>query len=73
MTELQSELPVRNDPFWPAAVITFGLSLTAAWVILLGYGLVRLDWACDLEAASWSIIEVLLWVCSPDEPSDHKH
>ena len=21
MTELQSELPVRNDPFWPAAVI----------------------------------------------------
>jgi hypothetical protein len=42
MTELQSELPVRNDPFWPAAVITFGLSLTAAWVILLGYGLVRL-------------------------------
>ena len=30
MTELQSELPVRNDPFWPAALITFGLSLTAA-------------------------------------------
>jgi hypothetical protein len=24
------------------AVIVFGLSLTAAWVILLGYGLVRL-------------------------------
>ena len=42
MTELQSELPVRNDPFWPAAVIALGISLTTAWVILLGYGLVRL-------------------------------
>ena len=42
MTELQSELHARNDPFWPAAAITIGLSLTAAWVILLGYGLVRL-------------------------------
>ena len=42
MTEIQSELPVRREPFWPAALITFGLSLTAAWVILLGYGLVRL-------------------------------
>jgi len=42
MTELQSELPVRNDPFWPAAVITLGMGLTAAWVILLGYGLVKL-------------------------------
>ena len=42
MTELQPERPVRNDPFWPAAVITFGISLTAARVTLLGYGLVRL-------------------------------
>ena len=42
MTEIQSELPVRREPFWPAALITFGISLTAAWVILLGYGLVRL-------------------------------
>ena len=42
MTELQSELPARNDPFWPAAVITFGIGLTVAWVMLLGYGLVRL-------------------------------
>ena len=42
MTELQSELPVRSDPFWPVAMITFGGSLTVAWVILLGYGLVRL-------------------------------
>ena len=42
MTEIQFEQPVRREPFWPAALITFGLSLTAAWVILLGYGLVRL-------------------------------
>ena len=42
MTELQSKLPVRNDPLWSAVVITFGISLTVAWVMLLGYGLVRL-------------------------------
>ena len=35
-------IPTRKEPIWPAAVITFGLSLTAAWVILLGYGLVKL-------------------------------
>jgi hypothetical protein len=27
---------------WPIAVIAFGLGLTAAWVCLLGYGVVRL-------------------------------
>jgi hypothetical protein len=32
----------QHEPFWPAAVITFGLSLTAAWIMLIGYGLVRL-------------------------------
>jgi hypothetical protein len=42
MTEITSEVPVRRGPFWPQAVITLGLSLTAAWVILLGYGLVKL-------------------------------
>ena len=42
MTEIQSELPVRREPLWPAALVTFEISLTAAWVILLGYGLVRL-------------------------------
>ena len=41
MAELQSERRVR-DPIWPVAWITFGLSLTAAWMGLLGYGLVRL-------------------------------
>jgi hypothetical protein len=42
MTEITSEVPVRREPFWPQAVIPLGLSLTAAWVILLGYGLVKL-------------------------------
>jgi hypothetical protein len=39
-----SELPLNPSaqPLWPAAVIVFGLSLTVSWVILLGYGLVRL-------------------------------
>ena len=41
MTEFELRAPSRQ-PIWPAAVITFGLSLTAAWVIVLGYGLVRL-------------------------------
>ena len=27
---------------WPTAVIAFGLGLTAAWICLLGYGLVRI-------------------------------
>jgi hypothetical protein len=34
--------PLRRDPFWAAAIITFGLSLTAAWVILLGYAVFKL-------------------------------
>ena len=49
MTELQSELPVRSDPFWPVAMITFGGSLTVAWVILLGYGLVRASTDCGFR------------------------
>jgi hypothetical protein len=27
---------------WPLAVIAFGLGLTAAWVCLLGYGMVEI-------------------------------
>ena len=27
---------------WPVAVIGFGLALTAAWICLLGYGLVKI-------------------------------
>jgi hypothetical protein len=41
MSELQSEPSVRREPLWPAAIVTFGLSLTAAWVILLGYAIIR--------------------------------
>ena len=39
-----SDLPLKPSarPLWPAAMIVLGFSLTAAWVILLGYGLVRL-------------------------------
>ncbi|MGA7004044.1 MAG: hypothetical protein WBZ28_19090 [Pseudolabrys sp.] len=42
MAEVQVEKSVRNDPFWPAAVIAFGLGLTAAWVVLIIFALVRL-------------------------------
>ena len=27
---------------WPTAVVVFGLGLTVAWTILLGYGLVKI-------------------------------
>ena len=43
MAELQAERSVR-DPIWPVAFIVFGLSLTAAWIGLLGYGLFMLIW-----------------------------
>jgi len=29
-------------PFWPKAVVAFGVGLTAAWLCFLGYGLVKL-------------------------------
>jgi len=32
----------QREPLWPAAVITFGLSLTATWIVLIGYALIRL-------------------------------
>jgi len=41
MAELQVEKAVRHS-IWPVAAIAFGLSLTAAWIGLLGYGLVKL-------------------------------
>ena len=40
MSEL--ELPAARQPLWPAVVVTLGLSLTAAWVCVLVYGIVRL-------------------------------
>jgi hypothetical protein len=39
MSQMQSQ--PRRDPLWPAAVIVFGLSVTASWTILLAYGLGR--------------------------------
>ena len=49
-TTIASEATLLSNPaaqqvrreIWPAAVITVGIGLTAACVILLGYGLVRL-------------------------------
>jgi hypothetical protein len=32
----------KRDSLWAAGVITFGIGLTAAWIILLGYGLFKL-------------------------------
>jgi len=40
MSEIQIKVPDR--PFWPAAVITIGISLTISWTILLGYGAFKL-------------------------------
>jgi hypothetical protein len=37
----EDEKSVRHS-IWPTVVIAFGLSVTAAWVGLLGYGLVKL-------------------------------
>jgi hypothetical protein len=37
-----SQLGDEREPLWPVAVVTFGLSLTVSWTILIGYALVRL-------------------------------
>ena len=34
--------PARRHEMWPEAVIAFALGVNAAWVILLGYGLIKL-------------------------------
>jgi len=36
------------DQIWPQAMVAFGLGLTAVWICLLGYGLVKL-----IEPAFW--------------------
>ena len=41
MAELQVEKSVRHS-IWPTAVIAFGLGLTAAWVVLIIFALVKL-------------------------------
>lgn len=43
MSVVQREsLGQQRRPFWPRVVVTVGLGLTVAWVILLGYGFIRL-------------------------------
>jgi hypothetical protein len=42
MSEIVSGPLGKRHPIWPVAIIAFGVSLTAAWVGLLGYGLVKL-------------------------------
>lgn len=42
MSDLVAGVTSKRDPIWPMVIIAFGLSLTAAWVGLLGYGLVKL-------------------------------
>ena len=41
MTALQYEAPIGH-PVWLVVLISFGISLTAAWIGLLGYGLYQL-------------------------------
>lgn len=38
-------IPARSGvkhPIWPEAVVAFALGVTVGWVILLGYGVVKL-------------------------------
>jgi hypothetical protein len=37
-----SERSSKRHPVWPVVVVTFGIGLTAAWMGLLGYGLIKL-------------------------------
>ena len=41
MSELQSQPRIRH-PVWPVALISFGISLTAVWIGLLGFWLFKL-------------------------------
>ena len=38
----ESALKHRAELLWPEAVVVLGLGLSAAWIILLGYGVVTL-------------------------------
>ena len=42
----EAHAEAAREPFsrrvWPTGVIAFGIGLTAAWMCLLGYGLVKL-------------------------------
>jgi hypothetical protein len=39
--EARTSTPVIHR-IWPVAVIAFGLGLTAVWMCLLGYGLIKI-------------------------------
>ena len=34
--------PARSEPVWPKALIAFGVGLTVAWTVFLGYGITKL-------------------------------
>jgi hypothetical protein len=34
--------PAQHHPIWPVVIIGFGLSLTAGWIVLLRYGLIKI-------------------------------
>jgi hypothetical protein len=42
VSKVQRKASGKNEPFWPAALIAFALSLTAAWLGLIGFGLMQL-------------------------------
>jgi hypothetical protein len=42
VSKVQRKASGKNEPFWPAALIAFALSLTAAWLGLMGFGLMQL-------------------------------
>jgi len=41
VTDQQSSKTPENK-IWPKALLIFGLGLNAAWIFLLGYGLVKI-------------------------------
>ena len=42
VSKVQRKASGKNEPFWPAALIAFALSLTAVWLGLIGFGLMQL-------------------------------
>jgi len=42
MSDLILEQIAKRAPLWPKLVVASGLALTAAWAILLSYGIVKL-------------------------------
>ena len=42
MSDLVAGVTSKREPIWPTAVIASGISLTAVWMGLLGYGLIKL-------------------------------